>query len=59
MTQAVGVVQKLKRLLKLCPQGKIYGIDLSEDVAFAKKYNKDAWIKRCFIRQGNVLLFPL
>lgn len=49
----------LKRLLKLCPQGKIYGIDLSEEsVAFAKKYNARYLDKRCFIRQGNVCSLP-
>lgn len=49
----------LKRILKLCPKGKIYGIDLSEEsVAFAKKYNAKHLDKRCFIRQGNVCSLP-
>ena len=30
----------VKRLLKLCPQGKVYGMDLSEEsVAFARRHN--------------------
>ena len=49
----------LKRLLELCPKGKIYGIDLSEEsVAFAKKHNAPHVGKRCFIRQGNVCSLP-
>ncbi len=49
----------LKRLLKLCPQGKIYGIDLSEEsVAFANKHNAKYLGKKCFIRQGNVCSLP-
>ena len=49
----------LKHLLNLCPQGKIHGIDLSEEsVAFANKYNEKHLDNRCFIRQGNVCSLP-
>ena len=49
----------LKTLLRLCPQGRIYGIDLSEEsVAFARKHNAKDLDKRCFIRQGNVCSLP-
>lgn len=49
----------LKHLLKLCPQGRIYGMDLSEEsVAFAKKYNAGYLDRRCFIRQGDVCFLP-
>lgn len=34
----------VKRLLKLCPQGKVYGMDLSEEsVAFARRHNAENW----------------
>lgn len=49
----------LKRLLKLCPQGKIYDTDLSGDsVAFARKHNAGELDRRCFIRQGDVCSLP-
>lgn len=49
----------LKRLLKLCPQGRVYGIDLSEEsVAFARRHNAGELDRRCFIRQGDVCSLP-
>ena len=49
----------LNRLLKQCPQGKVYGIDLSEaSVVFASKYNVKELNKRCFIQQGSVCSLP-
>jgi len=49
----------LNRLLKQCPQGKVYGIDLSEEsVVFASKYNVKELNKRCFIQQGSVCSLP-
>ena len=49
----------MKRLLNLCPEGKVYGIDLSEEsVSFAQKYNAKHLDKRCFIQQGNVCSLP-
>ncbi len=49
----------VKRLLKLCPKGKVYGIDLSEEsVAFARKYNAEELDRRCFIQQGDVCSLP-
>lgn len=49
----------LRRLLKLCPQGKVYGIDLSEEsVAFARRHNAGELDRRCFIRQGDVRSLP-
>ena len=49
----------LKRLLNLCPEGKVYGIDLSEEsVSFAQKYNAKHLDKRCFIQQGDVCSLP-
>ena len=49
----------VKRLLKLCPQGKIYGMDLSEEsVAFARRHNAEELDRRCFIRQGDVCSLP-
>ncbi len=45
----------VKRLLKLCPQGKVYGMDLSEEsVAFARRHNAGELDRRCFIQQGDV-----
>ncbi len=45
----------VKRLLKLCPLGKVYGMDLSEEsVAFARRHNAGEVDRRCFIRQGDV-----
>ena len=49
----------MKRLLNLCPEGNIYGIDLSEEsVSFAQKYNAKHLDKRCFIQQGDVCSLP-
>lgn len=49
----------LKHLLNLCPEGKVYGIDLSEEsVSFAQKYNAKHLDKRCFIQQGDVCSLP-
>ena len=49
----------MKRLLNLCPEGKVYGIDLSEEsVSFAQKYNAKHLDKRCFIQQGDVCSLP-
>lgn len=49
----------VKRLLKLCPQGKVYGMDLSEEsVAFARRHNAGELDRRCFIRQGDVCSLP-
>ena len=49
----------VKRLLKLCPQGKVYGMDLSEEsVAFARRHNVGELDRRCFIRQGDVCSLP-
>ncbi len=46
----------LNRILQntSCPQGKIHGMDLSEEsIAFANKCNAKYLDKRCLIRQGN------
>ena len=49
----------LKRLMKLCPDGKIYGIDSSEEsVSFSRKHNLSGLDKRCFIRLGDVCSLP-
>lgn len=49
----------LKRLLRLCPKGEVYGIDMSqESVSFACRYNSRELDKRCFIRWGNVCSLP-
>lgn len=46
----------LKRLLKLCHRGQIYGIDISEEsVRFSRRRNSKELEKRCFISVGNVL----
>lgn len=49
----------IAQMLKYCPQGEVYGIDISEEsVAFAQKKNKE-WVgKRCFIESGNVENLP-
>lgn len=49
----------IERMLKLCPEGKAYGIDISEEsVAFACKRNREWLERRCFIRQGDVQQLP-
>lgn len=49
----------LAELLKRCPQGKAYGIDISpESVAFAQKKNKPYLGTRCFIEQGSADRLP-
>lgn len=49
----------LAQILKRCPAGKAYGIDLSpESVNFAKKKNKKHLDTRCFIEQGNSDALP-
>ena len=50
----------LTRLLELCPQGKIYGVDLSsESVAFAAKKNCQELGKRCFVSEGRANKLPV
>ena len=45
----------LTQLMRRCPQGKAYGIDISpESVLFAQKKNKKYLSTRCFIEQGTV-----
>lgn len=42
-----------------CPEGSVYGIDISEEsVKFARKKNRDLLGKRCFIEQGSVEKLP-
>lgn len=49
----------LKRLMKLCPDGKIYGIDASEEcVSFSKKHNLRELDMRCFVCLGDVCSLP-
>lgn len=46
-------------MLQYCPQGTVYGIDISQtSVTFAQKRNKDALHKHCFIEQGTVNKLP-
>lgn len=49
----------ISRLLGLCPEGSVYGIDVSdESVAFARKKNSAMLGTRCFIEKGNVAALP-
>ncbi len=49
----------IKRLLAMCPQGYVEGIDYSEQsVAVSRKKNRDDLGKRCNIRQGSVSCLP-
>lgn len=49
----------LAEILKRCPDGKAYGIDLSpESVAFARKKNKKHLNTRCFVEQGSADRLP-
>lgn len=49
----------LAELMRRCPQGKAYGIDISqESVLFAQKKNKQYLSSRCFIEQGTVDKLP-
>lgn len=49
----------IKRLLAMCPQGYIEGIDYSEQsVAVSRKKNRGDLGKRCNIRQGSVSRLP-
>lgn len=46
-------------MLDLCPGGKAYGLDLSEEsVAFARRRNRRWLGGRCFIRQGDARHLP-
>ena len=54
-----GVGIHIARMMELCPQGLIYGIDAAEEnVAFAREYNAKGLDKRCFISQGMVDNLP-
>jgi ubiquinone/menaquinone biosynthesis C-methylase UbiE len=47
------------RLLRICPEGRIYGIDYSdESVAVSRKKNSTALGKRCNVRLGSVSALP-
>lgn len=49
----------LAQMLKWCPQGKVYGIDLSQvSVDFARRRNKELLFTRCFVEQGTVDELP-
>ena len=49
----------LSEILKLCPQGKVHGIDISqESVAFARKKNMKHLGTRCFVDQGSADRLP-
>ena len=49
----------LTQMLHYCPQGKVYGIDISqESVIFAQKKNKEYLSIRCFVEQGTVNQLP-
>lgn len=49
----------LARLADLCPEGKIYGIDFSEEsVAFARRKNARDAETRIFVRQGDAAQLP-
>jgi ubiquinone/menaquinone biosynthesis C-methylase UbiE len=47
------------RLLRTCPEGRVYGIDYSdESVAISRKKNSSALGKRCDVRLGSVSALP-
>lgn len=49
----------IARMLELCPDGKVHGVDISEEsVLFACKRNRRWTGSRCFIRQGDVCRLP-
>ena len=51
--------KNIARMLKLSPQGQVYGIDYSEEsVAMSRKKNGKLLGSRCFIEQGNVMDLP-
>jgi ubiquinone/menaquinone biosynthesis C-methylase UbiE len=47
------------RLLRMCPEGRVDGVDYSEEsVAVSRKKNSSALGKRCDIRLGSVSALP-
>lgn len=49
----------VSRILKLSPDGKVFGIDISiESIKFASRKNKKELGKRCYIEQGNANKLP-
>jgi ubiquinone/menaquinone biosynthesis C-methylase UbiE len=47
------------RLLRICPEGRVYGIDYSEEsIAVSRKKNSPALGRRCDIRLGSVSALP-
>lgn len=49
----------LAQILRYCPLGKAYGVDLSpESVAFAKKKNRKELEVNCFVEQGSADSLP-
>ncbi len=43
----------LAKLMKLCPQGKVYGVDYSRDsVRFSMRHNRKELGQRCFVEQA-------
>lgn len=49
----------LRRLLRLCPHGRVWGIDCSEEsVAFARRVNHRELERRCFVEQGSAGALP-
>lgn len=49
----------LAQILKLCPDGKAFGVDFSPvSVAYSKKKNKKQLGTRCFVEQGSADRLP-
>lgn len=51
--------QNLMRLLRRCPEGTVYGIDISADsVAYSRKKNRRELSRRCFVEQASADALP-
>ena len=49
----------IKRMLKHCPDGKVYGMDMSaESIRVAARHNWKEFGKRCFIEKGDAADLP-
>ena len=56
LDEGCGGGKNIQRMLKHCPEAKVYGIDYSEESVQASCKKNARWLdKRCFIKQGNAM----
>lgn len=59
LDEGCGGGRNIKRMLRKCPDGEVYGIDYSEVSVEASRKENAQWVdRRCFIRQADSAQLP-